>query len=50
MFVPDAAPDRTKVSETPDIAQLLKGYKGQDVAAEKETFENSIANIKKHVE
>ncbi|MEO6836913.1 MAG: pitrilysin family protein [Ginsengibacter sp.] len=50
MFVPDAKPDRTTVSETPDIAQLLNGYKGQEVAAKKESFENSIANIKKHVE
>jgi len=49
-FVPDAKPDRTTVSETPDIAQLLEGYKGQEVAANKESFENSIANIKKHVE
>ena len=50
VFVPDAAPKRTTVNETPDIAQLLKGYKGQEVASKKETFENSIANIKKHVE
>ncbi|MEO7048598.1 MAG: pitrilysin family protein, partial [Ferruginibacter sp.] len=50
VFIPDAAPKRTTVSETPDIAQLLKGYKGQEVASKKESFENSIANIKKHVE
>ncbi len=50
VFVPDAAPRRTTVSETPDIAQLLKDYKGQNVVADKETFENSIPNIKKHVE
>ena len=50
VFVPDAAPKRTIVSDTPDIAQLLDGYKGQEVAAKKETFENSIPNIKNHIE
>ena len=50
VFIPDASPKRTTVNETPDIAQLLKGYKGQKVVADKETFENSIANIKKHIE
>ena len=50
VFIPDAAPKRTTVNETPDIAQLLNGYKGQEVAVKKETFENSIANIKKHTE
>ena len=50
VFIPDAAPDRTTVAETPDIAQLLNGYKGQEVASKKENFENSIANIKKNVE
>ncbi|MEO8854828.1 MAG: insulinase family protein, partial [Ginsengibacter sp.] len=50
VFVPDASPKRTTVNETPDIAQLLKGYKGQEVTIDKETFENSIPNIKKHVD
>ena len=50
VFIPDAAPDRTKVDDTPDIAQLLTGYKGQAVAAQKDNFENSIGNIKKHTE
>jgi zinc protease len=50
VFLPDTAPDRTTVSETPDIAQLLKGYKGNEVVIQKENFENSIANIKKHTE
>lgn len=50
MFVPDAAPDRTVISETPDVAKLLDGYKGKEVAAQKESFETSIANIKKNTE
>ncbi len=48
-FVPDTAPDRTVVSETPDIAALLKDYKGKEIAAGKADFENSIANIKKNI-
>lgn len=48
VFTPDAAPDRTVVSETPDIAKLLQGYKGKEVAAQKENFENTIENIKAH--
>ncbi|MEP6748527.1 MAG: insulinase family protein [Bacteroidota bacterium] len=48
LFIPDAAPDRAKVSETPDIAKLLSGYKGKEVAAQKANFENSIENIKKN--
>ncbi|MEO5684074.1 MAG: pitrilysin family protein [Chitinophagaceae bacterium] len=47
VFVPDAAPDRTKINETPDIAQLLNGYKGKEAAAQKTNFENTIENIKK---
>jgi zinc protease len=50
VFIPDAAPDRTTVGETPDIALLLKGYKGNEAVAQKENFENSISNIKKHIE
>lgn len=50
VFVPEAAPDRTVVAETPDIAKLLEGYKGKEVAAQKATFENSIENIKKNTE
>jgi zinc protease len=48
VFIPDAAPDRTVVNETPDIAKLLNGYKGKAVAAQKADFENSIENIKKN--
>ncbi len=50
VFVPDAAPDRTVVAETPDIAKTLAGYKGKEIAAQKENFENTIANIKKNIE
>jgi zinc protease len=50
LFMPEAAPDRTKVNETPDVAQLLNGYKGKEVAAQKANFENNIENIKKNTE
>ncbi|MGQ0739100.1 MAG: M16 family metallopeptidase [Bacteroidota bacterium] len=50
VFTPEAAPDRTVVGETPDVAKLLSGYKGKEVAAQKENFENNIANIKKNTE
>lgn len=49
-FVPESKSDRTQVSETPDIAKLLDGYKGKEMAAKKAEFENSIANIKKNTE
>ena len=50
VFIPDAAPDRTVVNETPDITKLLAGYKGKAVEAQKANFENTIENIKKNVE
>ncbi|MGB3006540.1 MAG: pitrilysin family protein [Chitinophagaceae bacterium] len=50
VFIPDAAPDRAIVSETPDIKNLLNGYKGKEVAAQKANFENNIENIKKNTE
>lgn len=48
VFTPEANPDRTVVGETPDIAKLLQGYKGKEVAAQKANFENTIENIKKN--
>jgi zinc protease len=50
IYVPDAAPDRTVVSETPELSKLLDGYKGKEVAGQKANFENSISNIKKNTE
>lgn len=51
VFIPQATtPDRTVVSETPDIAKLLQGYKGKEVAAQKANFDNTMPNIKKNTE
>jgi zinc protease len=49
-FVPSGIPDRTIVNETPDIAALLKDYKGKEVAEQKAAFETTIPNIKKNTE
>lgn len=49
-FIPDPAPDRVVVAETPDINSLLNGYKGKEVEAQKAAFENTIENFKKHTE
>ena len=38
------------VAETPDIAKLLNGYTGKEVAAKKANFENTIENIKRNTE
>ncbi len=50
VFIPDAAPERTIVAETPDIKNLLAGYKGKEAVAQKANFENTIPNIKKNTE
>jgi len=50
LFIPDADPERTIVSETPDINKLLDGYKGKEAVAQKTNFENTIENIKKNTE
>jgi zinc protease len=44
-FVPAAAPDRTEVPTTPDVAALLKDYKGETVTEQGEAFDASPANI-----
>lgn len=50
LFVPDKNPDRVKVPDTGDIDALVKDYKGKEVKKQTETFETSIANIKKNVQ
>jgi zinc protease len=49
-FIPETKSERTRVAETPDIAKLLDGYKGKEMAAKKAEFENTISNIKKNTE
>ncbi|MDR0792359.1 MAG: insulinase family protein, partial [Chitinophagaceae bacterium] len=47
VFIPDKNPQRTTVAGTPDIAALVRDYKGKTVQAQTATFETTIENIKK---
>ena len=44
-FVPEANPDRVEVPGPPDIAALVKDYKGRALVAQGEAFDPSPANI-----
>lgn len=44
-FLPEATPNRSEIPEAPDVAQLVKGYKGEELVAEGEAFDPSPANI-----
>ncbi len=50
VFIPESAPDRVVVAETPDIQKMLEGYTGKVAAEQKAEFESSIANIKQNTE
>lgn len=45
VFIPEAGPSRTEVPQRPDIAELLKDYKGEEQVAQGEAFDPSPANI-----
>ena len=45
MFIPEQAPDRVDVPDAPDIAALVKNYKGRALVAQGEAFDPSPANI-----
>lgn len=49
-FIPENNAERVKVSETPDITNLTKEYKGKALEENKATFESSVANILKTTE
>ncbi len=50
VFIPDKAAERVVVPDRPDVAALVKGYKGRATVAETGTFEATIPNIKKNTE
>ena len=50
VFIPDKSAERVIVPERPDVAALVKGYKGRETAMATATFEATIANIKKSTE
>ncbi len=47
MFVPTKSPVRAPHEETPDVAKLVAGYKGQPPEPEGEKFDATLANIEK---
>jgi zinc protease len=46
-FIPDAKPDRAEIPPIPDVAAVLKDYKGKPPISEGENFEGSPENIEK---
>ena len=45
LFIPTAKPDRAEIPATPDVAAMLKDYKGDAGVAAGEAFDPSPANI-----
>jgi len=45
LFIPTAQPDRSDVPASPDVAAILKDYKGEAAVAQGEAFDPSPANI-----
>jgi len=45
LFLPTGKPDRAEIPAAPDTASLLKGYKGEPLAAAGEAFDPSPSNI-----
>jgi zinc protease len=49
LYIPAAKPDRSQVPAAPDVAQMLKGYKGDALLAAGEAFDPSPSNIESRV-
>ncbi len=49
VFIPTKAPDRAEIPATPDLAAMLKDYKGGEAVAAGEDFDPSPANIEARV-
>jgi zinc protease len=45
LFMPEAKPDRTTVPAAPDVAALVRGYKGEAAIAAGEAFDATPTNI-----
>jgi zinc protease len=50
LFFPDAKPNRADIPAAPDVAALVKDYKGQAAIAAGESFDPSPANIEARTE
>jgi zinc protease len=48
-FIPDAKPDRAEIPALPDVAALVKDYKGDAAMSQGEVFDSSPANIEARV-
>jgi zinc protease len=48
-FIPTAKPDRAEIPPTPDVAAMLKDFKGGEAIAPGEAFDPSPANIESRV-
>lgn len=46
-FIPEQNPDRAEIPDAPDVAEMLKDYKGRAALAQGEDFDPSPANIEK---
>ncbi|HEU4951199.1 MAG TPA: pitrilysin family protein, partial [Holophagaceae bacterium] len=49
-YVPTEHPDRAEIPATPDVAAMVKDYKGRALVAQGEAFDPSPANIEKRTE
>lgn len=47
VFIPDKTPDRAAIPPPPDVAAMVKNYKGQKALASAEAFDASPSNIDK---
>jgi zinc protease len=47
LFLPDKAPDRAPLAQSPDVAALIKDYKGSATVAEGEAFLATVENVEK---
>ena len=47
LFLPDKTPDRAPLAQTPDVAVLIKDYKGSAAVAEGEAFLATVENVEK---
>lgn len=45
MFIPTPKPDRAEIPDTPDVAAMVKDYKGAEAVASGEAFDPSPGNI-----
>ena len=48
-FIPTEKPVRAEIPTTPDLTELLKDYKGKEVASAGEVYDNTVTNIKKRL-